>query len=151
MPYCRRTPLASGTFSSTRMTPTITPSTCSKRPSLAAAAALSISAASRSPTFGALLLRSSSASTSAAPGGSGTVAPGVAREAGARAASRFAAAGGLGAAGGGAGAGGGGSGGRDTDVVGARCGESARDVVRAGLVGKRLQQLEQLGGRQVRG
>src|SRR5216117_1688036 len=31
--YCRRTPLASETFSSTRVIPEITPSTCSKRPS----------------------------------------------------------------------------------------------------------------------
>src|SRR2546422_5912450 len=101
--YCRRTPLASATFSSTRVIPEITPSTCSKRPSLAADAARSISAARRSPTVGDVLLRSRSASTSTAPGGSATRPVGVARAPGGRTASCTAAGGGPGWEGGGAG------------------------------------------------
>src|SRR2546429_2750541 len=101
--YCRRTPLASETFSSTRVIPEITPSTCSKRPSLAADAARSISAARRSPTVGDVLLRSRSASTSTAPGGSATRPVGVARAPGGRTASCTAAGGGPGWEGGGAG------------------------------------------------
>src|SRR5256885_263488 len=145
--YCRRTPLASETFSSTRVIPEITPSTCSKRPSLAADAARSISAARRSPTVGDVLLRSRSASTSTAPGGSAARPVGVARAPGGRTASCTAAGGGPGWEGGGAGppqgrgGGGGGAGG------GGRGGA----VVRTGLVGRRREQLEQLGGRRVRG
>src|SRR2546422_1320413 len=103
------------------MTPTITPSTCSKRPSLAAVAVLSISAASRSPTFGDVLLRWSSASTSAAPGGTATRAVGVARVPGGRAASRSAGAGGPGAEGGGAGGGEGGGDGAAREAAGFAC------------------------------
>src|SRR2546423_464109 len=145
--YCRRTPLASATFSSTRVIPEITPSTCSKRPSLAADAARSISAARRSPTVGDVLLRSRSASTSTAPGGSATRPVGVARAPGGRTASCTAAGGGPGWAGGGGGRprGGGGGGGAP------RRGERARDVVRTGWVGQRLEQLKQLGGGRVRG
>src|SRR5256885_2306881 len=137
--YCRRTPLASATFSSTRVIPEITPSTCSKRPSLAADAARSISAARRSPTVGDVLLRSRSASTSTAPGGSATRPVGVARAPGGRPRR------------GGCGSGGGPPPGRGGGGAGPRGGGPAGDGGRPGLVGRRLEQLKQLGRRRVRG
>jgi len=71
------------------MTPAITPSTCSKRPSLAAAAAWSISAASRSHVRCGVIALEVGEYVSGT-GGSATGAVRVARAAGVRAALRSA-------------------------------------------------------------